>query len=84
MTTTNKLVSLDDVYAVFNSSKSTVPVTIRTAIYALPTYPEPTKGSNYALLQEYIDSEESVKNGYFADILKEIQSQLTEGVEYEI
>jgi hypothetical protein len=50
----------------------------------LPTYPEPTKWSNHALLQEYIDKEDVMTSWYTIEILKEIQSRLTEWTEYEI
>jgi hypothetical protein len=78
--TTNKLVRLEDVLKIINT-KNTNENDIEKCIYALHTYPEPTKWSNHALLQEYIDSEGST---YTQNILEEIQSRLTEWTEYDI
>jgi HD-like signal output (HDOD) protein len=56
--TTNKLISLDSVLEILIQWDMDAPFveTIKKQVNNLPTYPEPTKGSNHALLQEYINT----------------------------
>jgi hypothetical protein len=99
--TTNKLVRLDDVMVILENTMwstdwytTTIWLSVVPKINALPTYPEPTKWSNNALLQEYIDmypyrDDETgmdlhAQHNDFHWCLYDIQSQLTERVEYEI
>ena len=90
MTTTNKLVSLESVMSILYHGVSQGD--IDTAVRNLPTYPEPTKWSNHAILQEYIDAIAKIPNSTPTSFdseslikqLKEIQSRLTEWTEYDM
>jgi hypothetical protein len=86
MTTTNKLVRLEDVIHIVSNYPYPVSIWswITKEMLSLPTYPEPTKWTNHALLQGYIDNEDEQTSWYTIEILKEIQSRLTEGTEYKI
>ena len=79
--TTNKLVRLDDVLNILWSDFAAKKIKL------LPTYPEPTKGSNYALLQSKLDNWARTiewKDSEVREFIKEIQSKLIEPMEYEI
>jgi hypothetical protein len=88
--TTNKLVRLDDVLTTINkwvwikSWNHTTRITwsIEDNILALTTYTEPTKWSNHAILQEYIDASSSTSS--IRTLLLDIQSRLTEWMEYVV
>jgi hypothetical protein len=85
--TTNKFVRLEDVQKILGDSKQCL-ISNETwnKIESIPTYPEPTKWSNHALLEEYIDKE-SIDDMWKFEIkwlLEEIQSRLTEWTEYEV
>ena len=91
MATTNKLVSLESVMEIVSNFAINTKflMEISTEIESLPTYPEPTKWSNHALLQEYIDRYNLNTLLRFDAwdivwVLQEIQSRLTEWTEYEI
>ena len=96
MTTTNKLFKWEDVQQMLEDKKLNNPWKQWETIHKnllldelivdlceLPTYPEPIKWSNHALLQEYIDWEDEQTSWYTIEILQEIQSRLTEWTEYE-
>lgn len=87
MTTTNKLVRLEDARKIIEDIYHTAQIVDSiNALDALPTYPEPTKWSNHALLQGYIarDYQENLAPYEVVAMLKDIKSQLTEWTEYEI
>jgi hypothetical protein len=85
-TTTNKLVRLEDVIHIVSNYPYSVSIWswITKEMLSLPTYSEPTKWSNHALLQEYIDKLNTTDMVDSYSMLRAIQSRLTEWMEYEI
>jgi hypothetical protein len=85
-TTTNKLVRLEDVIHIVSNYPYSVSIWswITKEMLSLPTYSEPTKWSNHALLQEYIDKLNTTDMVDSYSMLRAIQSRLTEWMEHEI
>ena len=89
MTTTNKLVSLESVMEIVAnfSINARFLMEISTEIESLPTYPEPIKWSNHALLQNELDNwgeSREWKDSEVKKYIEYIQFRLTEWTEYVI
>jgi hypothetical protein len=91
---TNKLVRLEDVIEILSSYLGNQHSHSMQKSAELPTYPEPIKWRNHAILQEYIDmypyrDDETgmdlhAQHNDFHWCLYDIQSRLTEWTEYEL